>query len=140
MATATDISLTASELRAVLGQLMRRLRAEHRFPLMHGAVLGRLDREGPRSIGDLAASERVRPQSMAQTVAEMEDGGLVARSPDPADGRRVLVDLTAQGRTVLEEDRRHRVGWLVSAVEQLPPADQEVLQRATGILRRLAES
>ncbi|MDX6605873.1 MAG: hypothetical protein QOD14_413, partial [Solirubrobacterales bacterium] len=72
MATKPDIALTASDLRVVLGQLIRRLRAEHRFPLLHGAVLGRLDREGARSVSDLATAEKVRPQSMAQTVGELE--------------------------------------------------------------------
>ena len=52
--TSTDPALLASELRVVLGQLIRRLRAEHRFPLSHGTVLGRLDREG--------AAERERPR------------------------------------------------------------------------------
>jgi DNA-binding MarR family transcriptional regulator len=136
--TDTDIALTASELRVVLGQLVRRLRAEHRFPLLHGAVLGRLDREGPRSIGDLAGAERVRSQSMAQTVGDLESSGLVRRSPDSADRRRVLIEMTAEGRTALEEDRRNRVGWLVSVIEELPREDQEVLEKATGILSRLA--
>ena len=85
MATKTDPALLASELRVVLGQLMRRLRAEHGFPLSHGAVLGRLDREGPQSVSDLAAAERVRPQSMAQTVGDLEADGLVIRTPDPDD-------------------------------------------------------
>ena len=140
MPTKTDITATASELRVVLGRLIRRLRAEHRFPLLQGAVLGRLVREGPRSIGDLAAAEKVRPQSMAQTVAELEEGGLVRRRPDPADGRRVLVEPSEEGLAALEEDRRNRVGWLVSAIEQLPSEEQDVLARATGILRRMAES
>lgn len=139
-ATQSEVTRTASELRVVLGQLVRRLRAEHRFPLMHGAVLGRLDREGPQSVSDLAAVERVRPQSMAQVVGDLEADGLVHRSPDPDDRRRALVELTEQGRTTLNEDRRHRVGWLVSAIEELPPSEREVLGRATTILRRLAES
>ena len=140
MATKTDTAHTASDLRVVLGQLVRRLRAEHRFPLLHGAVLGRLDREGARTVSDLATAERVRPQSMAQTVAELESDGLVGRSRDPDDGRRMLVDLTPAGREALESDRRHRVGWLVSAIEELPESDQEVLARATSIIGRLAES
>ena len=119
---------------------MRRLRAEHRFPLLQGAVLGRLDREGPHSIGDLATAERVRPQSMAQTIAELEQGGLVRRRPDPEDARRVLVEPTERGLAALEEDRRNRVGWLVAAIERLPPEDQNVVARGTGILRRLAET
>jgi DNA-binding MarR family transcriptional regulator len=136
----TDIPATASELRVVLGQLFRRLRTEHRFPLHQGAVLGRLDREGPASVSDLAAAERVRPQSMAQTVGELESQGLVERRPDPGDRRRALVDLTAAGYETLEDDRRRRVGWLVSAIEELPRDDQQVLARATSIIGRLAES
>ena len=113
----TDTAQTASELRVVLGQLMRRLRAEHRFPIHQGAVLGRIDREGPVSVSDLAAAEKVRPQSMAQTVGELEADGLVTRRPDPDDGRRALVELTLSGRETLEDDRARRVGWLVSAIE-----------------------
>jgi DNA-binding MarR family transcriptional regulator len=139
-ATKGEVTRTASELRVVLGQLVRRLRAEHRFPLMHGAVLGRLDREGPQSVSDLATGERVRPQSMAQVVSELEADELVRRRPDPDDRRRALVELTEQGRATLAEDRRHRVGWLVSAIEVLPPEEREVLGRATAILRGLAES
>jgi DNA-binding MarR family transcriptional regulator len=141
MPSTPDTARVASELRVVLGQLVRRLRAEHRFPLAHGAVLGRLDREGPRSVSDLAVAERVRPQSMAQTVGDLEADGLVARRPDPGDRRRALVELTAQGREALEADRRHRVGWLARAIDDdLSPAEQAVLAESVELLRRLAES
>ena len=88
----------AHELRETLGRLVRRLRAEPGPPVGQLAVLGRLDREGPASISDLAAAERMRPQSMAQTVRELETAGFVSRRPDPDDGRRALVELTATGR------------------------------------------
>jgi len=135
-----DSASVASELRVVLGQLVRRLRAEHRFPLSQGTVLGRLDREGAQSVSDLAASERVRPQSMAQTVADLEADGFVERSPDPGDRRRALVSLTATGRDRLEADRRHREGWLATAIEGLSPQERATLDEATELLRRLAEA
>jgi DNA-binding MarR family transcriptional regulator len=104
-------------------------------------VLGRLDREGAQSVSELAVAERVRPQSMAQTVAELETDGLVARRPDDTDRRRALVELTRQGRVVLEEDRRQREGWLASAIEvDLSAQEQAVLSEAVTVLRRLAES
>jgi DNA-binding MarR family transcriptional regulator len=138
--TAIDTNLLASELRVVLGQLMRRLRAEHRFSISQGAVLGRLDRQGTSSIGELATAERVRPQSMAQTVVDLEALGLIVRRPDPSDGRRVLVELTELGLATLAEDRRKREGWLAGAIAQdLSGEDQEVLQRALELLRRLAD-
>jgi DNA-binding MarR family transcriptional regulator len=138
--TRTDTASLASELRVVLGQMIRRLRAEHRFPISHGSVLGRLDREGPQSVSALALTERVRPQSMAQTVGDLEGDGLVERNPDPSDGRRALVSLTPQGKETLEADRRNREGWLVKAIEELPAEDQETVGRAIVLLRHLADS
>jgi DNA-binding MarR family transcriptional regulator len=134
-----DIAPLAADLRVVVGQLIRRLRSEQNlFPLNQASVLGRLDREGPRSVSDLATAERVRPQSMAQTVGDLEADALVARSPDPDDRRRALVSLTAAGRARIEADRRAREGWLVKALEQLPEADRETIERAVEILGRLA--
>ncbi|HWE33087.1 MAG TPA: MarR family transcriptional regulator [Solirubrobacteraceae bacterium] len=130
----------ASDLRLVLGQLMRRLRAEHTFSLSQGAVLGRLDREGPLSTVELAAAERVRPQSMGQTLAELETRGLIARRPHATDRRRTLIELTEEGYRVLAEDRRRRVGWLAEAIDHdLTPEEQEILGRAVALLARLAE-
>lgn len=136
-----DPALVASDLRAVLGVLMRRLRVEHRFPLSQGAVLGRLDREGPRSISELAQLESMRPQSMAQTVGELEEAGLVKRRPDPHDRRRALMELTEEGALALADDRRRREGWLARAIAaELSAEEQRVLRDAAPLLRRLSES
>ena len=141
MPTTLDSALMASELRVVLGHLVRRLRAENAFPLSHGSVLGRLDRQGAQSVSDLAQAERVRPQSMAQTVSELEADGLVARRPDPDDRRRAIVELTEQGSETLYTDRRRREGWLAQAIaEDLTPQEQALLGDAVELLRRLAES
>ena len=140
MPATIDTSGLASELRIVLGQLVRRLRAEHRFSLSQGAVLGRLDRDGTMSIGDLAAAERVRPQSMTQTINDLESDRLIERSGDPDDRRRMLVALTERGRSVLAEERRRREGWLAQAIaDDLSREERELLARASVLLRRLAE-
>jgi DNA-binding MarR family transcriptional regulator len=130
----------ASDLRVVIGQVVRRLRAQHRFPLAQATVLGRLDRDGASSVSDLAVAEHVRPQSMAQTVGDLESEGLVSRRPDPEDGRRALVELTAHGREALAADRDRREGWLAEAIgSDLTAEEQDVLARAVPLLRRLAE-
>jgi DNA-binding MarR family transcriptional regulator len=103
-------------------------------------VLGRLDRYGPSSIGDLASAERVRPQSMTQIVADLEADGLITRSADPNDGRRALVELTAHGLETLREDRRDREGWLARMIaEDLSPREQQLLAEALPLLERIAE-
>lgn len=140
MATTVDTTMLASRLRLALGHIVRRMRAEHRFPFTQGSVLGRLDREGRKSIGDLAALERVRPQSMTQTIADLESDGLIERCPDPSDGRRTLVELTERGLNTLHEDRRHREGWLARTLsDDLTPREQRLLAEALPLLERLAE-
>jgi len=138
--TKVDTTQLAGELRVVLGQLMRRLRAEHGFSLAQGAVLGRLDRNGPATVSDLAAAERIRPQSMAQTVTDLQSDGLVARSPDPTDGRRILVALTDAGRATLAADRLKREGWLAKSIdEELSAEEQHLLANAVPLMRRLLD-
>jgi DNA-binding MarR family transcriptional regulator len=141
MPTKTDPAQVASDLRVVLAQLNRRLRVENRFPLPHATVLVRLERCGPQSVSDLAVAERVRPQSMAQTVADLEADGFVTRRPDPDDRRRALVEPTEAGLAMLQGDRAARDGWLARTIaDKLSPADQNTLGNALEVLRQLAES
>jgi DNA-binding MarR family transcriptional regulator len=141
MTETLDTALIASELRVVLGQLARRLRAKHQFSLAQGSVLGRLDRTGTASIGDLALAEHVRPQSMTQTINDLEAEGLIARRPDPTDGRRSLIELTDRGRAALEEDRRQREHWLAKAIAgDLSEPEQQQLAAILTLLRRLADT
>jgi DNA-binding MarR family transcriptional regulator len=138
--TETDTAALAADLRGVMGQLVRRLRRENLFPLHQASVLGRLDRCGSQSVSDLAAAERVRPQSMAQTVGDLEGEGLVDRKPDPDDRRRALVTITEAGKSRIEADRRAREGWLVKAFEEMPEADLAAIERTVEILRRVADA
>ena len=136
-----DVARSASELRVVLGQLVRRLRVEHNFAVSHATVLGRLEREGPRTTSALAAAERVRPQSMAQTISELGAAGLVGRRPDPLDGRQILIELTDLGRQALTDERRRRDGWLAQAIAaELTREEREILAKAVPLLRRLTQS
>jgi len=138
----TEPEALASDLRVVIGQLVRRLRAERRdLSLAQVTVLGRLDRVGPCGVSDLAAGERVRPQSMASTVAALLAAGLVSRAPDPGDRRRVLIALTPAGREALAVDRRRREGWLADAIRgDLSPKEQRALADAAVLLARIAQS
>jgi DNA-binding MarR family transcriptional regulator len=140
MPTHVDNGPLAAELSVVLGRLIRRLRAQHGFSLSQGSVLGRLDREGPQCTSHLATAERVRPQSMGQTVAELEEQGLVGRRADPDDGRRTLIELTEAGRVELREVRGRREGWLAEAIEEnFSDRERRELERALPLLGRLAE-
>jgi DNA-binding MarR family transcriptional regulator len=131
----------AHELRETLGRVVRRLRAEPGPPAGHLTVLSRLDRDGPASISDLAAADRMRPQSMAQTVRDLEELGLVSRRPDPADARRAFVELTSAGLQALQSTRAAREDWLTRMLErELDAREREVLQHTLVLLRRIADA
>jgi DNA-binding MarR family transcriptional regulator len=131
----------AHDLRETVGRVIRRLRAEPGPPFGQLAVLGRLDREGPASISDLAAADRMRPQSMAQTVRDLEEAGLVSRRPDPTDGRRSFVELTSAGLETLQTTRAQREDWLTRTLDRELDADQrELVREALTLLRRVADA
>jgi DNA-binding MarR family transcriptional regulator len=120
---------------------MGRLRDEsatHELTPSKRAVIARLDAGGPATIATLARAEAVRPQSMGALVAAIEAAGLVRRSPDPRDGRRVLVSLTAAGRRALAESRSLRQEWLEQAMAaRLSPAELRTIRDAVEIINRL---
>ncbi len=129
----------ASELRIVVSRVMRGLRSAYTFSLTQAGVLGRLERDGPQYIGELAAAEHVRPQSMSQTLAELEVEGLIVRSPDASDGRRTVIDLTPDGRRAVFEERARRDGWLAEMIATFTPEEQRILTQAIPLLERLAQ-
>ncbi|WP_420708770.1 MarR family winged helix-turn-helix transcriptional regulator [Streptomyces sp. NRRL S-378] len=88
---------------------------------------------------DLAADQRVRPQSMARAVGLLLEQGLVTRRAHPTDGRKSLVELSDAGRTALEAERGRRAGWLAQAIEaELSNEERELLARSIVLLERLA--
>ena len=63
--------------------------------------------DGPPAIGDVAESLQLRHHSAVELVDRAEGAGLVERRPDPADARRHLLVLTADGEAKLAQ-----LSWL----------------------------
>ncbi|MFD0578937.1 MarR family winged helix-turn-helix transcriptional regulator [Dactylosporangium darangshiense] len=84
--------------------VFRRLRARLRELPSGGltpsqtSVLVRLHRDGASTTTALALAEGVRSQSMTATLSALDDLGLIERSPDPDDGRRHIIALSAAGQ------------------------------------------
>ena len=144
MSDAASPEEVAAALRPALGLLFRRIR-QTRVPgdltLPESSALGRLERHGPVSAADLAKLEQISPQSMGATLAGLEARGLVARHPDPADGRRVVLSVTAAGQRVLQDKRNARTRQLADALAaKFTPDEVRVLAEAAPLLERLAQS
>jgi DNA-binding MarR family transcriptional regulator len=138
------LSDAASSLRRGVVRLGQRLRAERpgsSEPLLRLGVLAHLNRRGPMTPGELAALERLQPQSLTRTLTALEHDQLVIRRADPADRRRALLAITETGHGVLRADMRERDAWLTRAMaDTLTPTEREVLRLAGDLMERLAES
>ncbi|MEV5142505.1 MarR family transcriptional regulator, partial [Streptomyces syringium] len=104
----SEAAAIAAELRTAMGKLTRRVKHEDSIPLGQAAVLGALDRNGAMTTSDLAADQRVRPQSMARAVGLLMEQDLITRRAHPTDGRKSLVELSDAGRAAGHEHRRTR--------------------------------
>ncbi|HEX3659942.1 MAG TPA: MarR family transcriptional regulator [Acidobacteriaceae bacterium] len=133
----------AVELRAVIGKLKRKLREQGgRADLTPSqvSVLLRLEMEGPAAVSTLARSEGMRPQSMSTIIGSLQQAGLVGGSPDPSDGRQILISLSRKCQRLLREGRAARQDWLTTTIERkLSSRDQEKLAVAVALLTRLIE-
>lgn len=76
---------------------------------------------------------------MASTLALLEQRGLVRRSPDPADGRRSILEITDEGRAVLDERRSASVHRLGAVLDEFTAQERATLASALPLLDRLAE-
>jgi DNA-binding MarR family transcriptional regulator len=140
---ALDTSDVAAALRESIGLLLRRMRQQQpgELTLPENAALTRLNRGGPTTSSALAKLEQISPQSMGATLAGLEARGLVARHPDPEDGRRVVLSLTETGLRILQDKRNARNQQLAGALSaKFTPDEVRLLAQATPLLERLAQS
>lgn len=124
--------------------LGRRLKVERPAdgrPSLELSVLGHLHRRGPMTPGELAAAERIQPQTLTRTLTSLEEGRLISRAAHPQDGRRVLMVLTPAGLDSLRHDMAARDSWLTAAMAaELTGTECDLLRIASELLDKLAES
>lgn len=101
------------------------------------SVLATVAAAGPRRISDLAGREHLSRPGMTHVVDRLVEAGLAERRTDRADGRIVLVAVTAAGRGHLEARRTTRVEALVARLSLLPPHDRHTLCGSIDVLNDL---
>lgn len=131
---------TADKLHSAAIHLLRRLRVRDRESGIGPAQLSALSVlvfGGPRSLGELADAEQVRPPTMSRIVSGLERSGLVKRHATE-DGRRVRLEATAKGTKILWEGRQRRVESLAAALASLDQADAARLRELVELLPEIA--
>ncbi len=117
----SELLETADQLHSAAIHLLRRLRVRDRESGIGPAQLSALSVlvfGGPRSLGELADAEQVRPPTMSRIVSGLERTGLVRRE-STEDRRRVRLLATPKGTKILWEGRKRRVESLANALALL---------------------
>ena len=136
----TDIAGLSSHLRLSVMRLARKLRREGSGAEITPTLLAALstvDRHGPMTVGELATHEQIQKPTVTKIVASLLERELIARTPDPLDGRIAWVRATTEGRLLLQRIRRRHDRYLAGRLKGLTPDELATLERAAEILERL---
>ena len=91
---------------------------------------------GPRTLGELASAEQVRPPTMTNIVRGLEEAGLVRREADPSDGRIARVHATAKGARILQQARQRRIANLADRLGSLSAEEVARVRDAAELVER----
>ena len=137
-----DLSEKAHTLRMALVRLQRRLRAARgdiSIGLSAFSALACIHQYGPLSAGELAARERLQPQSLTRILARLERETFISRRQDKRDLRRARLLITPKGKAYLRANGLDQEAWLSRAMsEALSPSERAMLAIAAQLLDRLA--
>jgi DNA-binding MarR family transcriptional regulator len=140
--SATDLQEElAPRLRWAITRMARRLRQQAGTDLgpSQVAALATIERHGPLSPSELAEAERIKRPTATRILRHLEEGGLVERVRDPADGRASILSITAAGRTLLRRLRARKTAYLATRLDKLDPEDRRTLERAAELLEGMLE-
>lgn len=130
----------SGRLALAVGRLNRRIRSST-GGLSHGqlSALSTIVRQGPLRPSEIAAIEVAAAPTVTRVVADLEARGLVARTPDPEDGRSLFVSATEAGKALLAEARSDRARAVSAVLAELSAEEVDAVRAALPALERAAQ-
>jgi DNA-binding MarR family transcriptional regulator len=129
----------ADRLHSAAIHLLRRARRSDPLTGVSPAQLSALSvlMSGPKTLGDLAAAEQVRPPTMSRLVSEMERAGVARKVTDRNDARVIRVHATPKGLRALSRGRTMRIEAIERLMSELQPDELGNVERAVGTIEKL---
>ena len=130
----------ADRLHSAAIHLLRRLRKQDAASGVGPAQLSALSVlvfAGPKTLGELAAAEQVKPPTMSRVVAGLKRSHLIEITRDSRDARRMHIRAAAKGALLLQQGRQRRVEYLAQHLGSLTTSELTRLSAVAGILERL---
>jgi MarR family 2-MHQ and catechol resistance regulon transcriptional repressor len=110
-----------------LSQIAERSIQDAGLGLTDFAALEALLHKGPLTITEIQGKVLLASGSMTAAVDRLEKKGLIKRGPAPSDRRAKVLDLTPEGRRVVEMAFRRHTAELESAMAVLNPSEKRQL-------------
>jgi DNA-binding MarR family transcriptional regulator len=92
---------------------------------------------GPKTLGELAAAEQVKPPTMSRIVAGLARNRLVDITADSKDARRMHIRATAKGTRLLQKGRQLRIESLAVQLSALSPHELAKLGETVEVLETI---
>jgi DNA-binding MarR family transcriptional regulator len=135
---AASVEAVADRLHSAAIHLLRRMRKQDvasgigptQLSALSVLVFG-----GPKTLGELATAEQVKPPTMSRVAAGLKRSRLIDIKPDPHDARRKNISATVKGTLLLQQGRR--VDSLAAQLQCLPTMELDRVSAAVDSIGRL---
>jgi DNA-binding MarR family transcriptional regulator len=129
----------ANRLHSAAIHLLRRARRTDPLTGVSPAQLSALSvlMSGPKTLGELAAAEQVRPPTMSRLVSEMERARVARKVTDREDARVIRVHATGKGLRALARGRAMRIEAIEGLLSGVGADDLRNVDRAVGTIEKL---
>lgn len=110
------------------------------LPSAQGQLLAVVARQPGLRVATAAQALHLADNSVSTLVNALVEGGLLARSPDPADRRAARLTLTPAGEKRVAAWRAAWADQIGEALDRVGPADRAAVAAALPALRRLLDA
>lgn len=133
---------SVTTLRRVISRLARQLNesatAEGLSP-SQASTLGVVGARSPIGLAELAEVEGINPTMLSRIIGKLDEFGLIRRTPNPADQRAALVEITPRGRATRDRIMARRTLAVTMVLDELPQPTTAALLTALPSLEALAD-
>ena len=96
--------------------------------------------QGPLSAGELAEHLELHPSTLTGVLERLLRAGLVTRTSDPSDGRKVVLALTEAGKRIDRRQSGTVESAVRSALSQASPEDRAAARRVLELIVKALEN
>jgi DNA-binding MarR family transcriptional regulator len=129
--TAEEIDAIMLALQALVGVAAQSIaEVEDRVTLPQLRVLVLIASRGPSNLNALAESMGVHPSNASRSCDRLVAAGLLCRTESPLDRRNLVLDLTDEGRELIETLVDHRREAIAAVLERVPQSRRRPLVNA----------